>query len=358
MASKNTKTPSSVNPKPHISRSIACTPPTRGSLNEDDLGVSPASESAINDLFSVRVVTANYNSHNNSNNNNNAWDNFDDFSLSSDEEDGEDYDNDNDKDEDATVPGLDIDLDDNAYSSNEDDDDDDYDDDDTKAVDIDVDGLDDEDNFAFSPSIFECPLKTKFRNQPPWWFSKEDGKHIAQVVKAYSEYLQINVKSGLQDSRRLPSFIGRIERFPYQHCDMSFQTIDKVHIFRRDIRPVGCELTLTDEVYLHTKWNDQGLPQFKTLFHDKELFDDYISSANKILKKFKSFIHCLPVWESSSEFEYKVGTQNILLEYANQPYHYTKYLPTYLISTSSAANTESSFSPEKFNHNIPKAKTV
>jgi len=182
--------------------------------------------------------------------------------------------------------------------------------------------------------------KKKTRNvKPPFWYESEDPEHLRKIVEEYSQ--EINATddidklrtSGLIDRRRLPTFIGRIRRTPVFDRDSidDFTTLDKVDIFRRDIRPCGSCTTLMTVHYIVTSWDDDGMPDNFVVLNKKQVKE----WKNKAIEKYPvSYIYCLPVWQSQTAFQYSVEKEKHDVGYANQPFNYTQYLPKNLLEQS------------------------
>jgi hypothetical protein len=134
----------------------------------------------------------------------------------------------------------------------------------------------------------------------------------------------------LRDCRRLPKFIGRIQRTPILLCQAKsedvFTTLDKIDVFQRDIRQVGSNTTKLNTVYVISTWDNDGMPNLlQTLENDNH---NIISWKRKAIKGFPvSYIYCLPVWQSRTDFIYSVESEEHEVGYALQPWNYAAYLP-------------------------------
>jgi len=211
--------------------------------------------------------------------------------------------------------------------------------------DIDVEGLysdskeeddsEDEFIFQFDKNSKTSQQKKKSRNakcvQLPFWYESEDSEHLHKIVEEYEREIRATegdqLRSDLTDRRRLPTFVGRIKRIPVFDNDSfdDFTTLDKVEIYRRDIRPCGSSTTRMMSRYMVTSWDDDGMPENFVLLSGKKLVKEW---KNKRIKKFSvSYIYCLPVWESRTAFSYSVEKDKHDVGYASQPFNYTPYLP-------------------------------
>lgn len=104
---------------------------------------------------------------------------------------------------------------------------------------------------------------------PPFWFAREDENHAAVIVAKYEAHFEVNVefRSPQRDARRLPTFIGRIHREPTREdpdvhpSEHDFHTLDRVEIYRRDVRAMGGKMTLIETKHTVTRWDaDDGVP--------------------------------------------------------------------------------------------------
>jgi hypothetical protein len=160
----------------------------------------------------------------------------------------------------------------------------------------------------------------------PFWYLSESPDHLAVIVQNYNHKI-LKDNSIRCDCRRLPQFIGRIHRSPVKEASKngkpSFQTFDKIDVYQRDIRPCGSLLTKLSTAYVLSSWDSDGIP-----YNIEVLANEQISSwRRKIIKKSDSFIYCLPVWESRTEFKFCVESEEHEVGYAYQPWNYTAYLP-------------------------------
>jgi len=178
------------------------------------------------------------------------------------------------------------------------------------------------------------PHKKKSRNvKPPFWYESEDAEHLRKIIDEYSREVNATDEidkmrtSGLIDRRRLPTFVGRIRRTPVLDRDSidDFTTLDKVDIFRRDIRPCGSCTTLMTVHYYVTSWDEDGMPDNFVILNKKQ-FKEW--KNKKTIEKYPiSYIYCLPVWQSQTAFEYSVEKEKHDVGYAGQPFNYTQFLP-------------------------------
>jgi len=177
------------------------------------------------------------------------------------------------------------------------------------------------------------PHKKKSRYvKLPFWYESEDTEHLRKIVDEYSREINATDEidkmriSGLIDRRRLPTFIGRIRRTPVFDRDSidDFTTLDKVDIFRRDIRPCGSCTTLMTVHYFVTSWDEDGMPDNFVVLNKNQVNE----WKNKTIEKYPvSYIYCLPVWQSQTAFEYSVEKEKHDVGYAGQPFNYTQFLP-------------------------------
>jgi len=175
-------------------------------------------------------------------------------------------------------------------------------------------------------------------NKLPFWYAAEDSEHIAKIVKEYSR--EITEKdaddrtSCIRDCRRLPTFIGRVQRIPVfdKNSLDDFTTLDKIEIFRRDIRPCGSYTTWIMSRHVVTSWDNDGMPDNFIILSNKKQIKEWRS---KIISKYPiSFIYCLPVFQSKTAFQYSVEKEKHEVGYANQPFNYAPYLPKDLFAQS------------------------
>jgi len=161
----------------------------------------------------------------------------------------------------------------------------------------------------------------------PFWFSFEESGHIESIVKAYAQQLNLDQERPLGGNcRRLPNFVGRIQRQPV--CtDNEFTTLDVVQIYRRDIRPVGSTVSLMEEKSLVTTWDDDGVPESFDELQDRDDIDFW---EQRIIFE-SSFIYCMPVWCSCVEYNYEVTAEQKEVGYAKEPFNFTKYIPLHYL---------------------------
>jgi len=168
----------------------------------------------------------------------------------------------------------------------------------------------------------------------PFWYLSETPDHAAIIVRQYNHKILKEDYCPFQpDCRRLPHFIGRIQRSPVKTCkrESPFQTLDKIDVYQRDIRQCGSPLTKLSTTYALSTWNKDGIP-----FIIEVLDSEQISPwRRKINRRYPiSFIYGLPVWESKKEFQYSVESEEHEVGYACQPWNYTAYLPTEFLKKS------------------------
>jgi len=190
--------------------------------------------------------------------------------------------------------------------------------------------------------------KKKSRNaRLPFWYEAEDSEHLRKIVEEYKREIHFDEEidqmrsSGLVDRRRLPTFVGRIRRIPVLDRDSfdDFTTLDKVEIFRRDIRPCGSCTTWLTSHYMVTSWDEDGMPDNFVVLSDKKQVKEW---RTKTIQKYPvSYIYCLPVWQSQTAFEYSVEKEKHDVGYANQPFNYSQYLPKDLFEQSDEFEDES-----------------
>jgi len=166
----------------------------------------------------------------------------------------------------------------------------------------------------------------------PWWYGNEDEPQLARIFQYYERQLKLlhccyhHQLSELKDARRLAHFVGRIERRSVRAS--TFTTLDKIEIFRRDIRPIGSTVSLMEELHVLTVWDEEcGLPAKCTLLTTQE--KQYWQS--QCIKHPISYLYCLPVWESKTGFKFSVACEKHSVGYADQPFHYTPYIPRHLL---------------------------
>jgi len=186
---------------------------------------------------------------------------------------------------------------------------------------------------------FKKKQKPGRKKEVPFWYEAEDTEHLSKIFAEYTREVKpeevgsCGVCPLLKDRRRLPSFIGRIKRIPVFDKDVStfdeFTTLDKIEIFRRDIRPCGSCTTWLGSRYVVTSWDDDGMPENFVVLHKKEEVKVWRTKAIK--NNPVSYIYCNPVWESDVAFQYSVEKEKHDVGYANQPFNYTQYLPKDLL---------------------------
>jgi len=186
---------------------------------------------------------------------------------------------------------------------------------------------------------FKKKQKPGRKKEVPFWYEAEDTEHLSKIFAEYTREVKpeevgsCGVCPLLKDRRRLPSFIGRIKRTPVFDKDVSsfdeFTTLDKIEIFRRDIRPCGSCTTWLGSRYVVTSWDDDGMPENFVVLHKKEEVKVWRTKAIK--NNPVSYIYCNPVWESDVAFQYSVEKEKHDVGYANQPFNYTQYLPKDLL---------------------------
>jgi len=166
----------------------------------------------------------------------------------------------------------------------------------------------------------------------PFWYRNESADHLAVIVQQYNKKLLKDeyISPCKHDPRRLPHFIGRIQRTPIKIglCQSQFHTLDKIDIYQRDIRQCGSNTTKLSTSYVISNWNDDGIPTILEVIETDQL----CTWRRKIIKRFPvSFIYCLPVFQSKTEFIYSVENEEHEVGYACQPWNYTAYLPPDLV---------------------------
>jgi len=161
----------------------------------------------------------------------------------------------------------------------------------------------------------------------PFWYLSETPDHAAIIMQHYNHKILKEDSCPFQrDCRRLPHFIGRIQRSPVKASkpEIPFQTLDKIEVYQRDIRQCGSPLTKLSTTYALSTWNTDGIPDIIEVL-DNEQISPW---RRKIDRGYPiSFIYGLPVWESKKEFKYAVESEEHDVGYACQPWNYTSYLP-------------------------------
>lgn len=179
------------------------------------------------------------------------------------------------------------------------------------------------------------PSKVEPSKTPPFWYENESPEHASKIIQYYTKEIlhEDNICPKLRDCRRLPKFIGRIQRIPIKggtKClkNQSFVTFDKIDVFQRDIRQCGSYNTKLNTFYTISTWDNDGMPQIL----EKLESEDVCRWRRKAIKGFPiSYIYSLPVWQSRTEFIYSVESEEHEVGYANQPWNYTSYLPKELL---------------------------
>jgi len=182
---------------------------------------------------------------------------------------------------------------------------------------------------------FESPKPKKVRTtKTPIWYDNEEPYHLTKIVNEYNRELKTfvednNICSRLKDCRRLPNFIGRIKRIPVESDQPldEFTTLDKIDIFRRDVRPCGSTTTWIKSTFVLTSWDKDGMPDNFVTLSDE--ISDWKQRAIESIPI--TFIYCLPVWQSKIEFQYTVEKEKHDVGYANQPFNYGPFLPKHFL---------------------------
>jgi len=162
----------------------------------------------------------------------------------------------------------------------------------------------------------------------PFWYLSETPDHAAEIIQQYNHKILKEDSCPFQrDCRRLPHFIGRIQRSPVKtdKTGSPFRTLDKIDVYQRDIRQCGSPLTKLSTTYALSTWNKDGIP-----FIIEVLDSEQISPWRRMIDRRYpiSFIYGLPVWESKIEFKFSVESEEHEVGYACQPWNYTAYIPT------------------------------
>jgi len=205
---------------------------------------------------------------------------------------------------------------------------------DGEDLDCEFDSMDDSDLDALYSSSDESEEpesadSQKAESSVPFWFSFEEPSHIERIVKAYAQQYLLRERG---ECRRLPNFVGRIERQPV-FSENEFTTLDTVQIYRRDIRQVGSAVSLMEERLILTKWDQDGLP---SSFQDLQYHRDVDFWKQRIIfEQHPSFIYALPVWCSNADFYYKVTPDRRDVGYAKEPFNFTKYIPPHYLPPTS-----------------------
>eukprot|EP01124_Arcella_intermedia_P023166 TRINITY_DN3619_c0_g1_i3.p1 TRINITY_DN3619_c0_g1~~TRINITY_DN3619_c0_g1_i3.p1 ORF type:complete len:351 (-),score=34.85 TRINITY_DN3619_c0_g1_i3:142-1194(-) len=175
-----------------------------------------------------------------------------------------------------------------------------------------------------------------------FWFNHECKSHLKLIFEDYEKAMQLKQENHKTDARRLPTFIGRVKRSPVNDPKNTAQlvTYDEVEVYRRDIRPAGSAITQLDTAYFLTNWSRDGLQEAKVLLSKERDIHKWRARLSDQMPP--SFIYCLPVWESRTDFEYEVGSVKKELSYAHQPFNYTAYLPKDLFDSEANCDEECS----------------
>lgn len=184
-------------------------------------------------------------------------------------------------------------------------------------------------DYEGAASEFNSQSQCQSVNQLPFWYQNEAEDHIKIIMQLYTDKLITK----REFSRSSQPFIGCIKRYATQSCSRVFQTFDQVSIRNNQRMPPHKPMPDIREVYLITKWDNDGLPY--------EFFELNSEGASFWSNKFRysdtlpSYLYCLPdfydqqdtinatcfVYSSSLEFK-EVG-------YSNMPWDsspYSKYI--------------------------------
>ena len=159
----------------------------------------------------------------------------------------------------------------------------------------------------------------------PFWYQNEAEDHIKLILQLYTDKL---ITKG-EFSRSSQPFIGCIKRYATQTCSRVFQTFDQVFIKNNQRMSHHKPMPEIREVYLITKWDNDGLP-----YEFFELKAEGLSFwANKFLYSDvqASYLYCLPDFYGQKDtigattFNYSSSLEFKEVRYSNLPWDTTPY---------------------------------
>ena len=163
----------------------------------------------------------------------------------------------------------------------------------------------------------------------PFWYQNEAEDHIKLIMKLYTDKLITK----REFSRSSQPFIGCIKRYATQACSRVFQTFDQVSIRNNQRMPPHKPMPDIREVYLITKWDNDGLPyEFFELNSDGVSF---WSTKFRYSDALPSYLYCLPDFYdqqdtiNATSFIYSSSLEFKEVGYSNMPWDsspYSKYV--------------------------------
>jgi len=159
----------------------------------------------------------------------------------------------------------------------------------------------------------------------PFWYENEAEDHIKIIIQLYTDALITK----REFSRSSQPFIGCIKRYATQSCSRVFQTFDQVFIRNNQRMPHHKPMPEIREVYLITKWDNDGIPY--------EFFELNPEGLSFWANKFRysdvqpSYLYCLPDFYgqrdtiSATTFVYSSSSEFKEVNYSNLPWDSTPY---------------------------------
>jgi len=139
----------------------------------------------------------------------------------------------------------------------------------------------------------------------PFWYGFEDEEQMKSIVQHYYKALSLD-EDRKRCIRQPAPFIGRIKRTKVDNEDI-FTTLDEVTVFGRSIVLPGSEMPYQKSASLLTTWSyEDGIPDEIEIINGAE--EEYWKERTE--EQTQTFVFCLPVYESSTDYDYFVSEED------------------------------------------------
>lgn len=153
----------------------------------------------------------------------------------------------------------------------------------------------------------------------PFWFGTEDHDQVMQIMNMYDDFLNLE-KERKSCVRKPEPFVGCVCR--YQVKGSSFQTLDKIKIYQKEILPPGKDMTVYKVKHVLVKWDvETGLPTNMTLL--KKIQRDYWEK--RCHSENYSYLYCIPFRDDCRAQFFCSRTEKNMM-YANDQFTYAPYV--------------------------------
>lgn len=124
----------------------------------------------------------------------------------------------------------------------------------------------------------------------PFWWGNEDQDQLQFIINSYDRLLQLDSERELMIRQPKP-FIGKIYRRQVS-SNGTFQSVDKVSVFRREALPFGRTMPLTRTHWVISTWNQEaGIPFAQVMISEDVAKRVWLS---RVLATSQSTIFCEP----------------------------------------------------------------